>query len=549
MSKYLKLFSNHSGYTGYKRSDSFVRPNVSYCIEQNDVHYNPSDYSNEYLTFVSPSATTMTWYYYSRDDLTYKTIYYSKDDGDTWTEVTQENNTVSMGANERVMVKGNNTHYAKGTYIKGGNGGISVGGYHQFIFGLDDEIRVYGNVMSLIYGDDFIGKKKLEEPYTFGYMFSMSSIADVEDLCLPADELTEGCYALMFYSSKITKAPKLPATALATGCYSNMFRDCTALTTASELPATKMEKYCYQGMFANCASLTNAPELPSTELELACYNGMFYECASLESAPSFPATVLKPLCYNGTFGETDVLPDCSNIDFTSESVVNSGGLYGLFRGTKVTDEDLFNILPTDTNDKYCLPVMNLRTFDVDEIWKEVGPYQWMFSSCQDLTTAPELPATNLCKSCYDAMFFASYSLANAPSTLPATSLAEYCYAEMFYSCSGLTNVPQALPATTLATGCYSDMFRECAALTTAPELPATTLVNGCYSYMFNGCSNLNYIKAMFTTTPSTSWRGGTYKWVDGVAASGTFVKNSAATWTTTGVNGVPNGWTVETASA
>ena len=30
---------------------------------------------------------------------------------------------------------------------------------------------------------------------------------------------------------------------------------------------------------------------------------------------------------------------------------------------------------------------------------------------------------------------------------------------------------------------------------------------------------------------------------------GTFVKNSAATWNVTGVNGIPSGWTITTASA
>ena len=61
--------------------------------------------------------------------------------------------------------------------------------------------------------------------------------------------------------------------------------------------------------------------------------------------------------------------------------------------------------------------------------------------------------------------------------------------------------------------------------------------------MFNGCSRLNYIKAMFTTTPSSS--SYTYNWVQNVAATGTFVKNSAAEWNVTGTNGVPTGWTVE----
>ena len=40
-----------------------------------------------------------------------------------------------------------------------------------------------------------------------------------------------------------------------------------------------------------------------------------------------------------------------------------------------------------------------------------------------------------------------------------------------------------------------------------------------------------------------------YGWVNGVASSGTFVKNSAATWNVVGVSGVPEGWTVETADA
>ena len=52
---------------------------------------------------------------------------------------------------------------------------------------------------------------------------------------------------------------------------------------------------------------------------------------------------------------------------------------------------------------------------------------------------------------------------------------------------------------------------------------------------------MNYIKAMFTTTPGNSY---TSRWVSGVAATGTFIKNSSATWTTTGVNGIPTGWTV-----
>jgi uncharacterized lipoprotein YajG len=59
--------------------------------------------------------------------------------------------------------------------------------------------------------------------------------------------------------------------------------------------------------------------------------------------------------------------------------------------------------------------------------------------------------------------------------------------------------------------------------------------------MFYGCTKLNYIKAMFTTTPSSSY---TSNWVKGVATKGQFVKNFQATWNVTGVHGIPSGWQV-----
>ena len=102
-----------------------------------------------------------------------------------------------------------------------------------------------------------------------------------------------------------------------------------------------------------------------------------------------------------------------------------------------------------------------------------------------------------------------------------------------------------LPATTLAESCYGYMFSGCTGLTTAPELPATTLAQNCYGSMFSGCTGLGRIKAMFLTTPSSSY---TNLWVRNVKSTGVFIKNSAATWDVTGNNGIPTGWTVQTAS-
>ena len=172
----------------------------------------------------------------------------------------------------------------------------------------------------------------------------------------------------------------------------------------------------------------------------------------------------------------------------------------------------------------------------------------LFYGAEKLTNAENLilPATTLKINCYQQMFDGCTSLTSAPKILPAKTSAVECYTYMFHNCTSLVSAPELL-ATTLANFCYNCMFSGCTSLTTAPELPATTLAMGCYEDMFNGCTNLNYIKAMFTTTPSDIYA---YNWVDGVAVSGTFVKNSAATWNpeeVRGVNGVPTGWTIQTA--
>lgn len=93
------------------------------------------------------------------------------------------------------------------------------------------------------------------------------------------------------------------------------------------------------------------------------------------------------------------------------------------------------------------------------------------------------------------------------------------------------------------------MFSNCTSLTTAPELPALTFPANGYNSMFSGCTNLNYIKAMFTNTPNPV---GTLNWVKNVSSTGTFVMNADATWDPEeyrGINGIPEGWTVEKVTA
>ena len=165
----------------------------------------------------------------------------------------------------------------------------------------------------------------------------------------------------------------------------------------------------------------------------------------------------------------------------------------------------------------------------------------LFFDCTGLTSAPDLPATELAEYCYSGMFAGCMSLISAP-TLPATAMAESCYSGMFSGCSNLTNAPK-LPAMKLAKSCYAWMFEGCTSLTKAPALLATNLSEHCYSGMFYGCTNLNYVKALFTDEPHEET---TYSWLRGVSPTGAFVKSKVATWDVWGGDGIPFGWTVVT---
>lgn len=198
----------------------------------------------------------------------------------------------------------------------------------------------------------------------------------------------------------------------------------------------------------------------------------------------------------------------------------------------------------------------------------VGCYQAMFQGCALLESAPELPATTVAHNCYRSMFAQCSNLVNAPSILPATdawrtecyramffdctSLVNApelsatrlgqgsCY-QMFYNCVSLVNAPTILHATSLVLETYFQMFRNCSSLVTAPAILATTAAGGkSCQRMFMGCSSLNYVKCLLTNRTGTDV---TFEWLNGVAATGTFVKAAGATWES-GISGIPTGWTV-----
>ena len=240
------------------------------------------------------------------------------------------------------------------------------------------------------------------------------------------------------------------------------------------------------GVFRGSSGITDASDLvlPLTTLIPQAYYNMFRECVNLTAAPALPATTLADRCYNGMF------LGCTSLTEAPE-----------------------------------LPATTLA----------YGCYGYMFQETS-ITEAPYLPATTLAQSCYMAMFAFCTSLTTAPE-LPVTSLAPSCYHTMFRGCTSLATAP-ALPATNLVMQCYRGMFSGCTSLETAPELPVTSLAPSCYHTMFKDCTSLNHIKCLATDLGNNN----TTAWLQGVSPTGTFETPSTTPWTT-GISGIPEGWT------
>lgn len=313
MFKYLKSFSTHSDYEEYVNSGEMTLPNVSVCMEQDELHYNPIiDYSKVHLTTKALSDGTISFNILSTmntDKIT--SISYSTDDGATWTTTENQDNkeenlviNVNVTTGDKVLWKGDATQI--GYY--GNIGPVIEGSF----FSSTAEFDVEGNVMSLCYGDNFDGEDELEYRAQFINLFRGSDVVNAKNFILPSTTLTDFCYSSMFYNcAKLITAPVLPATTLAPDCYNSIFSGCTSLTTAPELPALTVVQHCYDSMFRNCTSLVEAPELPATTLESFgfCYYSMFKNCTNLTKAPSIlPAMTLADMCYYEMFR------DCTSLE-------------------------------------------------------------------------------------------------------------------------------------------------------------------------------------------------------------------------------------------
>ena len=130
----------------------------------------PTDYSEQYLTFVAQESGTFSFRGTASDVVDNSVIYYSLDNGSSWTPLDRGFQTPTVLAGSKIMWKGYcvsvNYEYREydedheySTFFVYGIGSFSSTG----------RFEVEGNFMSLLYGGDFIGKTTHDEKDWFFY--------------------------------------------------------------------------------------------------------------------------------------------------------------------------------------------------------------------------------------------------------------------------------------------------------------------------------------------------------------------------------------------
>lgn len=199
----------------------------------------PVNYNTQPFTLVALETSTFMFKASTIKNL--PAMQYSIDSGTTWT-IMLESTTPIVQAGNKIMFRGTCSPYSF----------FGIGKFES-----SGKFNVEGNIMSLIYGDNFIGQTSLSgKDYVFINLFSGdANLIGAENLILPATTLSYMCYSGLFYNcTKLETAPVLSATTLANACYMSLFQECTSLNSITCLATDISAQDCTTSWVKNVAS-------------------------------------------------------------------------------------------------------------------------------------------------------------------------------------------------------------------------------------------------------------------------------------------------------
>lgn len=288
MDKYTGIYAQSYDVQTALSAGTLHRPYMAIVQDGNYIDWNGDkgevDYSFIPLTFKILSGGTIS--FKAGANATPVSIQYSLNNG-PWTTITSSTagTTFNVGSGDEVAFKGTNATYSTS----------SASTYSNTFAGTSADFRLYGNIMSLVAGDDFKSATTFTDTYVFRSMFADLNIREAKNLILPATALTEGCYMGMLSNCKFSKAPALPATTLAKNCYWNLFMGTITLTEATRLPAMTLAENCYRAMFYN-TRIKKSPSLNALTLVAGCYYQMFDQIPTLNRVECWATDISATDC-------------------------------------------------------------------------------------------------------------------------------------------------------------------------------------------------------------------------------------------------------------
>lgn len=119
---------------------------------------------------------------------------------------------------------------------------------------------------------------------------------------------------LLTQCHNLNNVPLMPITTLAEGCYSGIFSNCHNLAQGAILPATQCADNCYYQMYYACYNLADPGSISATTLASGCYIGMYQGCTSLQTAPQLIAELIPHSTYGRSVYD-EMFGGCVNLSF------------------------------------------------------------------------------------------------------------------------------------------------------------------------------------------------------------------------------------------
>ena len=429
---------------------------------------------------------------------------------------------------------------------------------------------VYGNIMSLLYGDSYIDKVSFTNDFTLAGVFwanmsrsgsdtgtatTNTTLISAENLILPATTLRSNCYNGMFRGCVGLEYPpkELPAPVVTTAAYSSMFDECYNLRTIPNIKATSVtDKENFRRMFRVQNTSVN-PRL--TEVHLPHIETLvtqsFQELFKGQKNLSYIECTVTGKTANNCLDNWVNGVAASGVFVKDANTSWNTGVNGIPNGWITNDyvADVFYMI-ANTNSVVSFTNTIWYGYGEKQIWTQLtantnlniqSGEKIIFKAALTPSSSDGIGHFDISGDVTIGGNLTSLIIGQASDTLSGY---DYAFKGLFSGCTDITDASSLTMHDTLSSECYNRMFYGCTSITKAPKLPAGTLVADCYKEMFSGCTSLNHIEALFLTEPSTAY---TSNWVNGVAATGTFKTDVYIQWdteTNRGVNGIPQGWTV-----